>query len=39
MPPGTYMIEAWHEKFGTRSAKLTLDEHGKQTVSLRFGAE
>jgi plastocyanin len=36
LPPGTYTVEAWHEKFGTRSAKVTIAEHQAQTTSFAF---
>jgi plastocyanin len=36
LPPGTYTVEAWHEKFGTRSAKVTIAEHQTQTTSFAF---
>jgi plastocyanin len=34
VPPGTYTVEAWHEKFGTRTATITIGE--KQAGSLTF---
>jgi len=33
-PPGTYTIEAWHEKLGTHTAEITVPEGG--TVSQDF---
>jgi hypothetical protein len=24
VPPGTYTVEAWHEKFGSRTATVTI---------------
>jgi hypothetical protein len=36
LPPGTYTIEAWHEKFGTRTAQVTVGEKQAQTLSVTF---
>jgi plastocyanin len=36
LPPGTYEIEAWHEKLGTRKATVTVGE-GEKTVDFTFG--
>lgn len=38
LPPGTYTIEAWHEKLGTREQKVTLGERQTQAVSFSFTA-
>jgi len=38
LPPGTYTIAAWHEKFGTKTQQVTIGEHQTQTVSLSFAA-
>jgi plastocyanin len=38
VPPGTYTVTAWHEKFGTRSQQVTLAEHGEATADLAFSA-
>ena len=38
LPPGTYTIEAWHERFGTRTQKITVAEHQTQTVPFAFTA-
>lgn len=38
VPPGTYTITAWHERFGTQSQQVTLAEHGTATVDLAFTA-
>ena len=38
LPPGTYTIEAWHEKFGTRTQQVTIAPSGKQTIALTFSA-
>lgn len=39
LPPGTYTIEAWHEKYGTQAAKVTVDAAGKKTVEFKFAAK
>jgi len=36
LPPGTYTIEAWHEKFGTKTSQVTIGEHTTQTLSFVF---
>jgi hypothetical protein len=36
LPPGTYTIEAWHEKLGTQTASVTLGDKESKTVDLRF---
>jgi len=38
LPPGTYLLEAWHERFGTRTATVTLAPSGTETVVFTFGA-
>jgi hypothetical protein len=38
LPPGTYTIEAWHEKFGTKTAKVTIGEKQAQTQAFTFTA-
>jgi len=37
LPPGEYTIEAWHEKYGTQSQKVTVTDKD-QTVDLKFKA-
>ena len=34
LPPGTYTIEAWHEKLGTQTQRVTLAEKGSADVTL-----
>lgn len=34
LPPGNYVIEAWHEKYGTATQKVTVG--AKQTKTVRF---
>jgi len=37
LPPGTYTLEAWHEKFGTKTATVTVTAAGG-TASFTFAA-
>ncbi|MBI3767074.1 MAG: carboxypeptidase regulatory-like domain-containing protein [Deltaproteobacteria bacterium] len=37
VPPGTYVVEAWHERFGTRTATVTLAPKETTTVTFTFG--
>ena len=39
LPAGEYTIEAWHEKYGTQTAKLTVDATGKKAVDFKFTAK
>ena len=36
LPAGDYTIEAWHEKYGTRSATVKVDASGKATVDFSY---
>jgi plastocyanin len=36
LPPGSYEIEAWHEKLGTQKASVTVTAAGSQTVDFKF---
>ena len=38
VPPGTYTVEAWHEKFGTQSQSVTVGAKEAKTVSFTFKA-
>ena len=38
LPPGTYTIEAWHEKLGTRTETVTVAEKESKPVSFAFKA-
>jgi carboxypeptidase family protein len=38
LPPGTYTIEAWHEKFGTQSATVTIAGTESKTANITFAA-
>ncbi|MCG3176017.1 MAG: hypothetical protein MOGMAGMI_00955 [Candidatus Omnitrophica bacterium] len=37
LPAGTYVIEAWHEKYGTQTQSITIDDSGKSDVAFQFG--
>ena len=39
VPPGTYTVEAWHEKFGTRTTQVTVGPSQAQTASFTFTAD
>jgi plastocyanin len=36
LPAGTYEIEAWHEKLGTRTASVTVGDGASETVDFTF---
>jgi hypothetical protein len=36
LPAGKYTLEAWHEKFGTQTAEVTVDEAAPQTADFSF---
>lgn len=36
LPPGTYTIEAWHERFGTLDQTVTLGPKESKSVSFKF---
>ena len=38
LPPGTYTIEAWHEKYGTQTATVTLTGTETKTSDITFAA-
>jgi hypothetical protein len=38
LPPGTYTVEAWHEKFGTQTQSVTLAPKDVKTVAFTFKA-
>jgi hypothetical protein len=38
LPPGTYTIEAWHEKFGTQTATVTVTGTESKTSNFTFAA-
>ena len=39
VPPGTYTVEAWHERFGTQTAQVTVTIHQAQAVAFSFAAK
>lgn len=38
LPPGTYIIEAWHENLGTRDQTVTLGANESKPISFTFAA-
>lgn len=36
LPPGTYIIEAWHQRFGTLDQSITIAPHSSATLSFVF---
>jgi plastocyanin len=36
LPPGTYTIEAWHERFGTQTKEVTVGDKQAQDASFTF---
>lgn len=38
LPPGDYVIEAWHEKLGAQSQKITIGPKSKQEIEFKFTA-
>jgi plastocyanin len=39
LPPGTYTIEAWHERFGTQTATVTIAGTESKTANITFAAK
>jgi len=39
LPPGTYTIEAWHEKYGTQTATVTVAGSETKTADFSFVAK
>jgi len=39
LPAGTYTIEAWHEKCGTRTATVTVQDGETKTVDFAYAAK
>ena len=39
LPPGTYTVEAWHEKFGRQTATVTVADKQAQTTAFTFKAD
>ena len=38
LPPGTYTIEAWHEKLGAQTQSVTIGEKETKDVTFTFKA-
>jgi hypothetical protein len=38
VPPGDYVVEAWHEKFGKKTAKVTVEPGGSPEASFTYKA-
>ncbi len=38
VPPGTYTIEAVHEKYGRKEGRLTLAPNGNATLDFAYGS-
>ncbi len=36
---GTYTLEAWHEKYGTQTMKVTVDASGKATADFKYSGK
>ena len=36
LPPGTYTIEAWHEKYGTQTATVTVQDNETRTADFTY---
>ncbi|HZW81032.1 MAG TPA: carboxypeptidase-like regulatory domain-containing protein [Candidatus Deferrimicrobiaceae bacterium] len=36
LPPGTYTIKAWHEKFGTSTQTITIGANETKEISFVF---
>jgi hypothetical protein len=39
VPPGDYVVAAWHEKYGAQEQKLTLSKSGSSEVTFTFKGE
>jgi hypothetical protein len=39
LPPGEYEVEAWHEKYGAKTLKVTVNERADSTADFTFNAE
>jgi hypothetical protein len=38
LPPGTYTVTAWHERFGTQSQQVTISGNESATTNFVFKA-
>ena len=36
LPPGEYVLEAWHEVYGTATQNVTVEEGGVASVTFEF---
>jgi hypothetical protein len=36
VPPGDYVVEAWHERFGTREARVSVGPKGTGSATFTF---
>jgi plastocyanin len=39
LPAGEYTVEAWHEKYGTQTARVKVDAAGKATADFKFAGK
>jgi hypothetical protein len=39
LPPGDYVIEAWHEEYGTQEQTVTVAESGEARADFRYAAD
>ena len=39
LPAGEYLVEAWHEKFGTRTQQVSLAENQSTEINFSFGSD
>ncbi|MBI2923715.1 MAG: hypothetical protein HYY18_21875 [Planctomycetes bacterium] len=37
VPPGSYTLKVWHEKYGTKEVQVTLKDKGAESVTVEFG--
>lgn len=37
LPQGTYQVEAWHERFGTKTGEVTIGPDGMGTITFNYG--
>lgn len=39
LPPGEYVIEAWHERYGTQTTDVSVDAGGSAEISFTYSAQ
>jgi hypothetical protein len=39
VPPGTYTVEAWHEKYGVQTQQVTVEPNGTATATFNYSAD